>query len=152
MATEGKRLVVNEAKIAARVMDGEAVIIDLATGLYYSMDGVGGDVWELIEHGHAVSQIAEAVAVRYDVTLERARADLDKLVGALAEQGLVEEADGELPAFDPDPPGERHEYAAPELHTYHDMGDLLALDPPMPGLAEGEWRGADEGNAEDRDA
>ena len=34
---------------------------------------------------------------------------------------------------DSDPHGP---YSAPKLNSYSDMADLLALDPPMPGLAE----------------
>jgi hypothetical protein len=36
-----------------------------------------------------------------------------------------------LAAFDVDGP-----YTVPRLNSYSDMADLLALDPPMPGLAE----------------
>jgi len=44
-----ERLMPKSDQIAAKVMDGEAVIIDLASGVYYSMDGVGGLIWSLIE-------------------------------------------------------------------------------------------------------
>ena len=36
-----ERLMPKSDQIAAKVMDGEAVIIDLASGVYYSMDGGG---------------------------------------------------------------------------------------------------------------
>ena len=34
-------------------------------------------------------------------------------------------------------------YTPPVLEVYTDMSDLLALDPPMPGLADIPWRGPD---------
>ena len=39
-------------------------------------------------------------------------------------------------------------YARPELAIYDDMADLLALDPPTPGLVQG----LEDGSPEDRDA
>ena len=35
-------------------------------------------------------------------------------------------------------------YEAPTLNIYRDMGDLLALDPPMPGLADMAWKDPEE--------
>jgi hypothetical protein len=35
-------------------------------------------------------------------------------------------------------------YEPPVLERYADMEDLLALDPPMPGIANLPWQGADE--------
>jgi hypothetical protein len=31
-------------------------------------------------------------------------------------------------------------YELPKLNIYRDMGDLLALDPPVPGLGETPWK------------
>jgi hypothetical protein len=35
-------------------------------------------------------------------------------------------------------------YEPPKLNAYRDMGDLLALDPPMPGLEDIPWEGAED--------
>ena len=35
-------------------------------------------------------------------------------------------------------------YAAPQLNVYRDMGDLLALDPPTPGLELTPWQDTEE--------
>jgi len=32
----------NEEEVASKVMDGEAILINLSNGIYYSMDKVGG--------------------------------------------------------------------------------------------------------------
>ena len=31
-------------------------------------------------------------------------------------------------------------YESPQLKIYRDLGDLLALDPPIPGLEDTPWR------------
>ena len=47
----------------------------------------------------------------------------------------------ESPLREPDP---NVPYESPLLNIYRDMGDLLALDPPMPGLAEMNWKEPEE--------
>ncbi len=41
----------NDTHVAAKVFDGEAIIMNLTTGMYFSADKVGASVWELIEKG-----------------------------------------------------------------------------------------------------
>jgi hypothetical protein len=35
-------------------------------------------------------------------------------------------------------------YELPKLNIYRDMGDLLALDPPVPGLGDTPWKDPEE--------
>jgi hypothetical protein len=35
-------------------------------------------------------------------------------------------------------------YELPKLNIYRDMGDLLALDPPVPGLGDTPWKEPEE--------
>ena len=45
----------------------------------------------------------------------------------------------EMPAFD----GTPQPYTVPVLNSYKDMSELLALDPPMPGLEQVPWKDSD---------
>jgi len=64
----------NRDDVVAKVLDGEAIMIDLPKGIYYSLDGVGGRVWELLEEGRGAAAIAVGIAREFDVTPEwRAR-------------------------------------------------------------------------------
>jgi hypothetical protein len=125
--------------IAAKVLDGEAVIIDLARGTYYSMDGVGAVVWELLEAGRTLAELTTAVTRSYGVSAERARQDLRSLVEDLLAEDLIVEADAEKPrpAGERDEPGAGGEYEPPKLHVYRDMADLMVfLEPPTPGRTQ----------------
>ena len=129
-------------EIAAKVIDGEAIIINLANGIYYSMDKVGGLIWEMIEAKHTVEEMITATVARYDVSRERAQADIEALVDEILRENLItasengEPTDGKREAA----PQEKLPYEAPKLNIYRDMGDLLALDPPIPGFAETPWK------------
>ena len=139
-----EHLVVNPTDISAKVLDGEAVIINLSTGVYFSTSGAGALAWALLEAGHDRPGIAQGVADRFAVPVDRVDADLagfldDLRTHELAVPGPV----GEPPtAVDVDLNGAT--YAPPALEVYTDMSDLLALDPPMPGLADIPWRGPDD--------
>ena len=58
-------------QVAAKVMDGEAIIINLANGIYYSMDKVGGLIWEMIEAKHSLDEMITTIVVRYVGFLRR---------------------------------------------------------------------------------
>ena len=142
MLTPDSRLQPNLMECASKVIDGEAVIINLSNGTYYSLDQVGALVWELIGDGWTLGEIGEAVAARYDVTAERAAADAGRLVAELVAEKLLVAAGGDAPAESAvraPAPETRLPYAEPALTTYRDMADLLALDPPLPRLEDVVW-------------
>ena len=67
MLSPSQRLQPRSADIASKVMDGEAIIINLANGVYYSLDKAGGLAWEQIMAMRPVTAIVAAVTARYDV-------------------------------------------------------------------------------------
>ena len=134
----------NENEVAAKVMDGEAILINLSNGIYYSMDKVGGLIWEMIEGKHSLETIVEVISRRYEVSSEQARTDVERLADELVQEGLVKAAEEEAPGGGS--PSREFEqklaYESPRLNIYRDMGDLLALDPPMPSL-DTPWKESD---------
>jgi Coenzyme PQQ synthesis protein D (PqqD) len=140
--TEGDRFEIRSEDIAAEVVGGEAVILNLSSGVYYSLQGAGAIAWALLESGHTAAEAGERIAAHYDVPVDRATADLAGLSVELADEGLIAAADRRADSSALEriemPPGGN--YIAPTLERYSDMGDLLALDPPMPGLAEVPWQ------------
>jgi hypothetical protein len=142
------RLAPNSAEVAASVLDGEAIMINLSSGVYYSMDGVGGLIWELIAQRQRLEEIVAAIVQAYDVPADRAKTDLERLAGELLGEQLVCVVDGVAPASPPTPaptePAHKLCYEAPRLQTYRDMEDLLALDPPLPRLEDLHWSASSE--------
>ncbi len=133
-------------EVAAKVIDGEAILINLATGVYYSMDKAGALIWEMIAEKHSLQQIVAALVARYAVSTDQAEADLKRLADELLQENLVKLAEnGAAPAGAIASNGtEKVAYEAPILNIYRDMGDLLALDPPTPGLDTFNWKDPDD--------
>ena len=75
-------------------LEGEAVILGLADGVYYGLDGVGAVVWELLREPTSVAALRDAVTARFDVDARTAERDLLALLAELAGRRLVEEAEG----------------------------------------------------------
>jgi hypothetical protein len=140
-----ERFELNSAEIVAEVIGGEAVVINLASGIYYSLDGAGGLAWAMLAAGHPRSAVAEAIADRYGIPAEQAATELGALIADIESENLMQPAansDGATPAELPEdalPPADS-DYAAPRLQRFEDMGELLAVDPPMPQVAQSPWQ------------
>lgn len=141
------RFRLNEAEVTAEVFDGEAIILNLATGAYYSIDKTGGLIWTMVAAGYSLEEAVAALLARYEVSPERARADVERVVEDLVRENLVQTEPGAREAK-PLPAAattNRLPYTAPALNVYRDMGAMLALDPPMPRLDEIPWKESDTG-------
>ena len=126
----------NEQEVAAKVMDGEAILINLGTGAYYSAPSTGGFIWSLVEQRHSIGSIVAHVTARYAVPRERAETDVLGLAEMFVAEGLAI-ADGSTNETAASPATtERLPYEAPKMEKYTDMAEMFALDPPLPGLAK----------------
>jgi len=75
--------------VVFRILGDEAVILNLASGVYFGLDTVGTRMWQLMsEHGSTDGVIA-AMLDEYEVAETQLRSDLDKLIEQLKEMGLV---------------------------------------------------------------
>jgi coenzyme PQQ synthesis protein D (PqqD) len=133
MIKANNRFRVNEKLVTSKMIDGEAIIINLANGMYYSLDKTGAVVWLLVGGGYSLDEAADVLRSRFSAPLEQVREDLVSLVNDLVKHNLVlpvEGNAGKSPVQLDPPTGDPYE--APVLNCYDDMGDVLALDPPLP--------------------
>src|SRR3954451_6928868 len=129
-----QRFRVNTPTVTHETIDGEAVIINLDSGNYYSLVDAGSLIWALVERGASTSEVQNLVQQTYqgDVTVidqgvhelleELQREDLIVLVDAAPAADLTEVT----------PSTNGHEkplFNAPSLNKFSDMQELLLLDP-----------------------
>jgi hypothetical protein len=142
MLSSDSRFRPNLTDVAAKVIDGEAIIMNLSNGLYFSMENVGAAVWELTELGHSLGEIIDILQDRSGMNRGTIEQDVYRLAEELIREGLVLQSDeGASDSEMPSPTLEPLAYTPPTLNKYTDMADILALDPPMPGLGESTWDG-----------
>jgi Coenzyme PQQ synthesis protein D (PqqD) len=125
----GAALVVNAPHVVHETIDGEAILIHLVTGTYYSLDGVGAEMWGALARGADREALLEAANERYDGDPVEIARGVSELVAVSLADGLLIEGESHPP------PGAswfelgRVPYVAPVLHTYTDMQEFMLVDP-----------------------
>ena len=74
-------------------LQGEMVLLNLKTGIYFGLDPVGSRAWQLIQDHGRLGPVRDAMLKEYKVAADRIWKDLQNLVTRLAENGLVEVID-----------------------------------------------------------
>ena len=78
-------------QVMSRSVGDETVLLDLESGIYFGLDGVGKRIWESIVHGHTLGETAAMVVSEYEVDEATAQADVIKFASDLVERGLLAE-------------------------------------------------------------
>lgn len=129
---------VNTSQVISETIDGEAVMINLPTGNYYSLNDAGGEVWTLIERAASVKEMVATLASHYDGPPDEIERSVGELIDRLLGEELIvpwagEDADtaaaGATTASTTAPSGPRPPFQAPKLEKFTDMQDLILLDP-----------------------
>src|SRR5262249_51187444 len=71
-------------------LGGQAAILNLQSGVYYSLDTVAARIWKLLEKGKRVESLRDLILDEYEVESSRCESDLIALLGRLASAGLIE--------------------------------------------------------------
>lgn len=72
-----------------RDLDGEAVLLETATGRYYGLNEVGTRMWSLLQLHGEIEAVCHTLLAEYDVPEFRLREDLAQLIETLASRGLI---------------------------------------------------------------
>jgi hypothetical protein len=71
-------------------LKGEAVILNLKTGKYFSLNPVGTRLWELIESPQTIQSLIDVIESEYQVERERLEKDVFAVFTKLMNASLVE--------------------------------------------------------------
>ncbi len=74
-------------------LQGEVVLLNLKTGIYFGLDPVGTRAWQLVQDHGRLGSVRDAMLGEYEVSAEDLWKDLQDLVIRLADNGLVEVID-----------------------------------------------------------
>lgn len=70
-------------------LDGETVILDIASGIYSGLDPVGTFIWKQLEQSLSVGALRDMILGQYDVSEEQCTDDLLSFLKELADNGLI---------------------------------------------------------------
>ncbi|MEJ0001897.1 MAG: PqqD family protein [bacterium] len=113
----------------SETLDGETIIIDLQNGTYYSMNETGSLVWEYLKAGHSLGQITQALAARYDASIETIEKSVTDLIASLQADNLISESPTAPALLVPETQAEKKSFIVPGITKYSDMQEMLLADP-----------------------
>ena len=147
---------VNTPNIIHEIIEGEAIIINMEKGHYYSLRSTGAEIWDCIVRGMSIGEIVYKLSEQYEGEGKDIKTAVDNLIFELHGEDMI------IPAAAEDG-GETSlqentktinktktpKFEFPLLEKYTDMEELLLLDPihevdqtgwpnMAPGAAE-EW-------------
>jgi len=79
-----------KAELLASTMDGETVMLDVESGHYFGLSGVGPHIWSMLEQDRSVGAIVEGVKAHFAVGAEDSvDEDVMDFLRQLVDRGLV---------------------------------------------------------------
>ena len=82
-------------KVVFEIVDGEAVLLDLSAGTYYSLNASASRIWKLIEEHGELGKVKSVLAVEFNVDSDVLESDLTTVIDELQQKGLLEIQDGD---------------------------------------------------------
>lgn len=89
MASRDDQRFARSADVVSRVLDGEAVLLNLASGKYLGLNAVATRVWELLDGAPALGAIRAVLLEEFAVPPEVLDRDLDQLFAEMQARGLI---------------------------------------------------------------
>ena len=75
--------------VVFRELDGEVVILNLASGVYFGLDPVGTRIWSLLAESNPIARVIDLMRSEYDVDRAVLERDVLELAAELLDKGLV---------------------------------------------------------------
>lgn len=86
-------LITASSEITYAELEGEALVLHVATGQYYGLNKLGLDILELAKGSITYEALVEQLLERYDVPSEQLSADLESFLQDLEKRSLVKLGD-----------------------------------------------------------
>jgi hypothetical protein len=76
-------------QVMSRLVGDETVLLDIASGVYFGLDGVGKRIWESVAEGQNLAQTIAVITREFEVDEAQAQADVIEFTNDLVERGLL---------------------------------------------------------------
>lgn len=136
--SEHTRYKINSAQIIHEIIDGEAIIIHLGKGYYYSLDKTGTTIWNLIAQETSWKQLVQNLSEQFSCEPPSVEETITEFIRELREEELIlsqesaDQVDNSLfakKAMTNDAENGHFAFEKPILQKFTDMQDFLLVDP-----------------------
>ncbi len=76
-------------QVMSRLVGDETVLLDLSSGIYFGLDGVGKRIWESLAKGQSLGDAVAVIVAEYEVDESQASADVVEFASDLVARGLL---------------------------------------------------------------
>lgn len=104
-------------------------MIDLGSGMYYSLRGSSVPVWRLLGKGTSLAALLDALLGRYEADAGVIEAALDDLLSRMSRDGLIIDDGVEGSEVPSRGAGQRMSFEPMEYERFDDMAHVIQLDP-----------------------
>lgn len=133
------RYFVDPNRVSFERLQDEVIIINVATGSYFSGSGTAADVWTLIAAGASFDEIVATLAAAYGTDDAGIRGDLEACIARLQDHAVISVGEPATAAATAAlPEMQRASWSPPVFDEYTDMWDLLQAD-PIHDVSETGW-------------
>ena len=80
-------------EVVVRELSGESVLLDLKSGVYFGLNGVGTRAWALMAQGGSLRDVHVALAGEFDAPADVIEGELLRFAAELAQHGLCRVAE-----------------------------------------------------------
>lgn len=80
---------INSEDITYRIIDNEAVILNLKTGDYYSLNATGAFIWKLLENKMTTNTLTDKVVEEFGIDKKDAIRDIKLLLKDLISEKMI---------------------------------------------------------------
>jgi hypothetical protein len=80
-------------EVVVRELSGESVLLDLKSGVYFGLNGVGTRAWALMAQGGSLRDVHEALAGEFDAPATVIEGELFRFAAELCQHGLCRVAE-----------------------------------------------------------
>ncbi len=77
------------AEVRTQEIDGEIVLLDLASERFFTLNEVGARIWQLVGEHTEPAVVFEKMLEEFEVEPETLKEDMDSLLAELVEAGLL---------------------------------------------------------------
>ena len=85
---------VRRSDVLAQGAGDTVILLTPDSGEYFTLNEVGGRIWELSDGSRSVAEIAGVLVEEYEAPLDEIQADTLEVLGELAGEKLVSDGDG----------------------------------------------------------
>jgi len=132
------RYVIDPQRVSHERLQDEVIIINVATGSYFSGSGSFAYLWTLVAAGASKDDVMSALGTAYGVDARNIRADVETCISRLVDSAVIQEAPDEPAVAAALPTLPRSAWVPPVFDEYTDMWDLLQAD-PVHDVSETGW-------------